>query len=318
MGCELEDRVFYGSNIIVSKRNDGCTEYKMRDASGAGTMTCYKVFPGVDIIYNDFHMKSCFSEFRPKVEMIGIDHCRDGRIEWEFPGGSYLYLQKGDLQINAKDHHAMGFGFPSGHYHGITVAIYIEEASKTLSTVWDGLCVDLHALRASVSGERLFIMRTDDSIQHIFSELYKVPEKIRKNYFKIKVLELLLFLSVVDFPVYGQERPYLPKKQVETVKAIREYITDNIDKHFTLDELSTQFGIPLTSMKTSFKGIYGTSIYAYVRTQRMQIAASMLRQTRENVTTIAGQVGYNNPSKFAAAFKKVIGVSPAKYQNDLA
>jgi len=318
MGCELEDRVFYGSNIIVSKRNDGCTEYKMRDASGAGTMTCYKVFPGVDIIYNDFHMKSCFSEFRPKVEMIGIDHCRDGQIEWEIPGGAYRYLQKGDLQINAKDRHAGGFRFPSGHYRGITLAIYIEEASKTLSTIFDGFSIDLHALRANCSGERLFIMRMDDSIQHIFSELYKVPEKIRKSYFKIKVLEILLFLSAVDVPISGQERPYLPPKQVEKVKAIKQYITDNIDKHFTLEELSRQFGIPLTSMKASFKGIYGTSIYAYIRSHRMQIAASMLRQTRENVTTVAGRVGYNNPSKFAAAFKKVIGVSPAQYQKDLA
>lgn len=288
---------------------------KMQDATGEGTMTCYKVFPGIDLLYNDFHMQSGFSEFQPKVEMIGIDHCREGRIEWELPNGSYMYLQEGDLQINAKDHHTMGFGFPLCHYHGITVAVYIEEALKTLATTFDGFYVDLHTLHDKFcTSTRPFIMRAEDSIHHIFSELYTVPDKIRKNYFKIKVLELLLFLSAVDVPVNGEERPYFPHKQVEMVKAIREYITENVDKHFTLNELSSRFDIPLTSLKLCFKGVYGTSVYAYMRSYRMHAAALMLRQTNENITTIAGKVGYNNPSKFAAAFKEIMGMPPAKYQ----
>lgn len=43
------------------------------------------------------------------------------------------------------------------------------------------------------------IMRENISIEHIFSELYSVPENIRKGYHKVKVLELLLFLSGLDY-----------------------------------------------------------------------------------------------------------------------
>ncbi|HEY3425127.1 MAG TPA: AraC family transcriptional regulator [Negativicutes bacterium] len=315
MAIILEERVFYGNNITMLKRNADCTVYKMKDVSGEGTMTCYKVFPGIDLLYNDFHMQSCFSEFRPKVAMIGIDHCREGRIEWEFQNGSYLYLEEGDLQINAKDNHAIGFGFPLSHYHGITVAVYIDEALKTLSTLFDGFSVDLQALREKFcAGKRSFIMRAEDSIQHIFSELYTVPDKIRKNYFKIKVLELLLFLSVVDVPINSKERPYFPKKQVETVKAIMKYISENIDQHFTLNELSAKFAIPLTSLKLCFKGVYGTSVYAYMRSYRIHAAALMLHQSSENIAVIAGKVGYDNSSKFAAAFKAVMGVSPQEHR----
>ena len=228
METALEENVFYGNNITVLKRDRDCTVYKMKDVTGEGTMTCYKVLPGIELMYNDFHMQSCCSEFWPKVEMIGIDHCREGRIEWEFRNGSYMYLEEGDLQINGKDHHAIGFEFPLSHYHGITVAIYIDEASKTLATIFDGFSVDLQALRRKFcSGQKSFIMRTKDSIQHIFSELYTVPDKIRTNYFRIKVLELLLFLSVVDVPVNGEERPYFSKKQVKNVKIIMQYLTGN-------------------------------------------------------------------------------------------
>jgi AraC-like DNA-binding protein len=315
MKLTLEERAFLGNNITVINRDEDCTVYIMKDAVGEGTMTCYKVFPGIELMYNDFHMQSCFSEFRPKVEMIGIDHCREGRIEWEVQNGVYMYLQEGDLQITGKERHATGFGFPLSHYHGITVAVYINEAIKKLSSIFDGFSVDLHALREKFcSGPRPFIMRAEDSVQHIFAELYRVPDKIRNDYFKIKVLELLLFLSAVDVTINGEERPYFPQKQVATVKAIMQYITENMDKHFTLNELSARFDIPLTTLKLCFKGVYGTPVYAYMRSHRMHAAACMLRETSESIITIAGKVGYQNPSKFAAAFKEIIGMLPSTYQ----
>ncbi|MFZ2540029.1 MAG: hypothetical protein WAX04_14205 [Oscillospiraceae bacterium] len=56
METELDEKVFYGNNITVIKRDEECTIYKMKDVTGEGTMTCYKVFPGIDLMYNDLHM----------------------------------------------------------------------------------------------------------------------------------------------------------------------------------------------------------------------------------------------------------------------
>jgi len=319
MGITGEGKIFYGNNITVIKKDAKCTVYKMSDDSGEGIMTCYKVFPGVDLIYNDFHMQRCFSEFRPNVKMIGIDHCREGRIEWELQNHSYMYVAEGDLQITAKDNHALGFGFPLNHYHGITIAIYIDEAIKTLTSILDGFSVDLQALHEKFCvGKKPFIMRAEESIQHIFSELYTVPDNIRDSYFKIKVLELLLFLSVIDVPINDKERPYFPRSQVKAVKSIMKYVSENIDRRFTLNELSAKFDIPLTTLKLCFKGVYGISVNAYIRSYRMRAAALMLRRhNHESIAVIAGKVGYDNSSKFAAAFKAVIGKSPQEYRKSL-
>lgn len=315
MKYELEEKVSYGNNVIVVKKDEDCTVYKMEDDTGSGTMTCYSVFPGIDLLYNDFHMEGCISEFLPKVDMLAIDHCREGRIEWELQNASYMYLQEGDMQVGGKGNHKRGFSFPLSHYHGITVALYIEEASKTISSILGGFSVDLKDLHNKFClGKNQFIMRGEDSIQHIFSELYTVPKKIRKNYFQIKVLELLLFLSVIDVPVNGEERKYFPKNQVEKIKLIKKYITKNMGKHYTLDELSLMFDISLTTMKTCFKGVYGLSIYAYIRSYRMHAASLMIRKTSESISSIAGKVGYDNSSKFSAAFKAVIGVTPQEHR----
>ena len=47
----------------------------------------------------------------------------------------------------------------------------------------------------------------------------------------------------------------------------------------------------------------------------MHGAAELLRSTDRTVLDIAGQFGYDNASKFARAFRDVIGVSPNEYRS---
>ena len=54
-----------------------------------------------------------------------------------------------------------------------------------------------------------------------FSELYSVPEEIRKGYFKVKVLELLLFLSALPTE---RRRPAYSGAQVRLASAVSEYL----------------------------------------------------------------------------------------------
>ena len=308
---------FYGDNIKSFRKDEKCTVFIMNDATGKGVMTSYDVFPGIKLMYNDFQMLNCFSYFRPNIQMFAIDHCREGRIEWEFQNGSYVYINEGDLQISTKSNHGHAFGFPLHYYQGITIGIYLDEAMEALASTFEEFSIDLQALHEKFNHDNhSYIMRTTESIQHIFSELYSVPEKIRIHYYRIKILELLLFLSAVDVSKNGESRPYFPKKQVEAVKEIMDYIRVHMDQHITLKELSNRFDIPLTAMKNCFKAIYGQSIYAYLRTYRIERAAYLLRKTDDTITTIAGRVGYSNPSKFAAAFKAIKGMPPAQYQKN--
>ena len=69
-----------------------------------------------------------------------------------------------------------------------------------------------------------------------------------------------------------------------------------------------------TLIKNCFKDVYGVSVYSYIRTQKMEKAAVMLRETDMQVTEIAGTLGYDNSSKFAKAFKDVKGVTPGVYR----
>lgn len=313
-----DKHVFYGNSIEIHRQDEECTIFMMKDDSGTGVMTSYDVFPGIKLMYNDFQMKSCFSEFRPYAQMLTIDHCREGRIECEVQNGSYMYLDEGDLQISTKNHPDQTFGFPLNEYRGITIGIYLDEAMKASASIFEPFSVDLRLLCAKFCNEdRSFLMRTTEPIRQIFTALYAVPELIRIPYFRIKIIELLLILSAVDVSEDGESRPYFPKKQVETVKVIMDYIRNHLDRHMTLQDLSSRFNISQTAMKLCFKAIYGQSIYAYLRKYRIERAAYLLRHSDDTITIIAGKVGYSNPSKFAAAFKAIKGMTPAMYQKDV-
>ena len=304
-----------GTEIEIVTKSEDCTVYKMITSGGDGIMTCYQVFPGIELIYNDFHRGDCFQGTHLYPDVMEINHCRQGRFECDFFDGSCAYLEEGDLAANMLGNRTKNSYFPLEHYHGVSVVIELSKASQSISGVLSDISIDLYKLRDKLCGNnRCFIMRATDSIEHIFSELYRVPDEIKRGYFKIKVLELLLFLSVVEGQGNPEQRQYFHRSQVDIVKGIKEYMTQNLEHRDTLDELSNRFGISLTAMKLCFKGVYGTSIYAFMRAYRMQAAAVLLSQDRESISFIAGKVGYSNPSKFAAAFKEVMGISPLEYR----
>lgn len=307
-----------GDNVRRLCGDESCMVFQVQDDSGEGLMTCYTVFRGCYLIYNDFHMEQCHSGFSPNTQMFCIDHCREGRIEWSVDRNRYIYVEAGDMQVNTREHHCSRFVFPLRHYHGLTVGFDLEEAEDALLHVMEGFSVDIRKLRDKFCPEdRTFIMRAGVQINHIFSELYSLPEQVRQPYFKIKVLELLLFLDALDAPEGGEERPYFYKTQVDKVKDIVALLTADLEHWHTLEELSKRFAFPQTSLKQCFKGIYGCSISEYMKEYRMNAAALMLKNTQDSVISIAAKVGYGNPGKFAAAFRSVIGMTPTEYRKNI-
>ena len=70
-------------------------------------------------------------------------------------------------------------------------------------------------------------------------------------------------------------------------------------------------GFSETRLKGAFRAHFGTSVFGHLRQARMEEARRLLLDRRLNVSETAIRVGYSNPSKFAAAFRKQFGMSPS-------
>lgn len=313
----MNQHMFGCEQAIQLVESNGCSVYQFRNETGEGTITIYEVFPGVALAYNDFHMRYFDSSFQPGRDIFCIDHCREGRLEYTAKNDAYAYVEAGDLKLDRRLTHTGRFEMPLSHYHGAMVSIDLEIACRSLPVEIKDFPVDLRALQQKFCKDIYpMVIHGACSIEHIFGELYAVPEKIKRPYFKIKILELLLYLEALEIPGKAEEKPYFYKTQVEKTKAIQQFLAAHMEENFTQEELSSRFGIPLTTMKRCFKSIYGMTIGNWLLQYRMNQAAVLLQTNRNtSVAEIAGQVGYDSPSKFAMAFRKIMGLSPTEYRN---
>ena len=123
-----------------------------------------------------------------------------------------------------------------------------------------------------------------------------------------------MFLSVLDTKQDRVETRTFTKTQVALAKEVSRYMLEHMNDRITLDQLSERFHVSGTHIKNTFKGVYGVSLGAYIRTQKMESAAYMLEYTDKSILEIAGEHGYDNGSKFAGAFRDVKGMAPNEYR----
>lgn len=292
-----------------------CKVYTLANETGTGKITAYQVLDGIELYYNDMHMAYCKQNETADKNVIEINHCRVGRYECSFGENSLCYAAAGDLSISAAKKKKSFSAFPLNHYHGITIVITLDEIPCEIRQLMELFNIDLNHIQEYIcETNRCCLLRANTSIEHIFSELYHVREQRKPGYMKIKMMELLLFFSDLDKAEEVHQTGYYNQNQVKLIKDVAAYITKDITKHYTIEQLSQKFKISPTSLKKCFRGVYGTSVYSYLRTYRLQTAQKMLMETMEPITVIANKIGYENPNKFTSAFKDLCGVTPTDFR----
>lgn len=289
--------------------------YHVKNEDGELSITEYHVFPGIWLIYKDAHAQRYTYPPAYPSGLLEITHCREGRFEYD-AGDRFFYLSEGDISINKSTETAAVY-CPTQHYHGITIIIDPGLAPKCLSCFLDDVDVSPSALLQKFCHEnKHFIMRSTPQLGHIFSELYSVSDHIKKGYFKIKLLELMLFLSDLDPELSQEEQRSCSRKQVELVKQVCDFINTHMDARLTIEQLAAKFSVSAAQLKRCFYSVYGESVYAYIRAYKMRSAAHCLRTTDQAISEIAHDFGYDNSSKFSNAFRNVMGVSPTEYRRN--
>lgn len=272
----------YTTTIKMVRHDGPLTVLSLENETGTAEMNNWEVYPGITLSYLEAHMEefSCYAPLRPDV--FAINHCEEGRIECRFKNGEYLYMGKGDMSVGR----------------------LLEQESFSLVSLCDRFCSD---------SDFGIIVQENEAMKHLFYELYHVPPAIRNRYFRLKILEIFLFLSTFQGKM-RLDRPYLTRRQVETVKAVHQELVADLSCHCTIEAMAERYNMAPTSLKRCFKDVYGTTMYQYQKELRMAKAMELLVKTEKSVLEVANCVGYENSSKFAVAFKKMAGCLPREYR----
>lgn len=61
-----------GDNLEEVAETEDCKVLRAKDSSVDGLMTIYRVFDGVYLMYNNFHMTHCYSRFNSPARIFSI------------------------------------------------------------------------------------------------------------------------------------------------------------------------------------------------------------------------------------------------------
>lgn len=282
---------------------------------GYGRLRVRYVSLGVALMYNEYRLPHCKSAFNSDQNLLVFEFCSEGRMDFMGEDGQTSHFEAGDLCITNRSGHAGEYRFPLNHYIGVTIGFDMDyfsshpEAQRTYPA-------DLKVLQAKflLPGKRR-IIRSDSFVARICSGFYGIPAGMKEEYYKLLIGELLLYLDAIEPLKTSYIPPYLDRGNLDKIRAMRDLMTGNLLRHYTIKELSELFDISPSTLKVCFKKVYGEPVFSYMRSYRINKAAVMLvEHGHVSIADAAACVGYANPSKFSDAFREVMGSLPREYR----
>ncbi|MEO6915294.1 MAG: AraC family transcriptional regulator [Chitinophagaceae bacterium] len=98
----------------------------------------------------------------------------------------------------------------------------------------------------------------------------------------------------------------------DKIARAREILIDQIGEPITIKELSRKVAMNECYLKKGFKELFGTTIFDFYQSQRMEHARYLLYEKGLSVTDVSMLLGYSSISHFSTAFKKHTGLKPCE------
>jgi len=98
----------------------------------------------------------------------------------------------------------------------------------------------------------------------------------------------------------------------DKITKAREVLLQHIGEPLTIKELSRKVAINECYLKKGFKEMFGTTIFDFYQSQRMEHAKYLLYDKGLSVTEVSMLLGYSSISHFSTAFKKHTGIKPCE------
>lgn len=101
---------------------------------------------------------------------------------------------------------------------------------------------------------------------------------------------------------------------VDLTKDIIAYIQQHYAQHLSLTILADYFNLSKSHLCRLFKKTTKMALTDYINATRITRSTELLRTTTESISTIAGQVGFNNISYYNKLFHRRLQMTPSEYR----
>lgn len=114
------------------------------------------------------------------------------------------------------------------------------------------------------------------------------------------------------------EQAQLPREESSPVTAIKSFIASHYsDESLSIKDISEHVFLSASYICTIFKNETGQTLNQYITGYRIERAKKLLADPRNKVSDISSRVGYSDGNYFGKAFKKIVGLSPTEYRDQV-
>jgi AraC-like DNA-binding protein len=131
---------------------------------------------------------------------------------------------------------------------------------------------------------------------------------------KIQTLELIatFFKNIQQKDLRIKNKFCSSSEQIAMV-LVEKCLIDNLTGEFPgIEGISKTVNMSSTKLKSTFKIVYGQPIFQYYRNKQMDLAMQLIKTSDIQIKNISTLLGYENPSKFTASFKKHHKILPSE------
>ena len=113
------------------------------------------------------------------------------------------------------------------------------------------------------------------------------------------------------------KKNYFTKQKYTLIDEIKLYLEHNTDRVITMDQLAKKYYVNKYYINRLFNQKFKKTPIQYHIEIRIHQATKLLLLTNSSVSEISTKVGFNSVSHFSKVFKKIVGLSPTSYRNNI-
>lgn len=103
----------------------------------------------------------------------------------------------------------------------------------------------------------------------------------------------------------------------DKINTVTDYMTGNIHRMLTLQEMSSELGMSISSLKRLVQDTYSKSPVTYFTDLKVEEAKRLILHSSMNMTEIAEKLGFSSVHYFSRVFKQKTGKTPSEYKKDI-
>ncbi|RKR14310.1 AraC-like DNA-binding protein [Maribacter vaceletii] len=224
------------------------------------------------------------------------------------PGKMYLIPSFTYNNYRCRDYHEQYYtGFFEETSPGVSIFnlnefVYEVDASKLDEQYFKRL-LELHPnMSVENSDPKLFMN----------GGLIKMGDSLENN-LKLK-LETKSILEILLSKFITNEIKNELKTSTGDLNKVLVYISKNLSKEISVDQLATFCNLNTDYFSRSFKSIYGVRPNRFIQLKRVERAQFLLLSSQKPLKQIAEEVGLYDGAYLSKTFKKLTGVTPAAFR----